>query len=129
MNVSATSSSRLVKRFRHGTHSVFHCRTTPVPQWSPTPMTTTEDQTSPPQLTMHPTLLEKLRLGTPTPHHVQFSTINSKQSRSATNTDLLKIHQTSPFPKLPAYFNSPSTVNESQITTEQGIIILRAHSV
>lgn len=124
MNVSASSSSRLVKRLRHGTHPVFHCRTTPVPpQWSPTPLTTTEDQTSPPRLTMHPTLLEKLRLGTPTPHHIHFSTINSKQSGSATKTDLHKIHQTSPFPKLPAYFSSPSAVNESQIPTGQGSII------
>ena len=76
----------------------------------PQPPQTTTDQTSPTQTTtLHPTLLEKLRVGSPTSQHTQFSAINNKLSRKVSRDNIHAIQQTSPFPKLPAYYTNEMT--------------------
>lgn len=107
LKISAKCLPRLGKTLiRRGTHPVFHSKTTPRPQWPPTPQPTyaTTNQPSPPQPTMHPTLQQKLRLGSPTPHH-KFSAINCKTTGRTSRTDLHEIPLASPFPKLPAHFS------------------------
>ena len=65
---------------------------------------------------MHPTLLEKLRLGAPSSGHIQLSTINRSQSQHAVVEEFYRLQDSSPFPKLPPYFihstNDKLSVNE-----------------
>ena len=63
-----------------------------------------EPDPSPPSALMHPTLLEKLRLGAPSSGHIQLSTINRSQSQHAVVEEFYRLQDSSPFPKLPPYF-------------------------
>ena len=98
---------------RTQTQPVARSTTTPelsqLSKWPPTPHPpcATTDRTSPPQPTMHPTLLGKLRLGSPSAKHVQYSAVNRNNSRTAT-TALHEIQQSAPFPKLPPYYTTGS---------------------
>ena len=116
MKVSAKYSSMTLSpgaRRRTKTHPVARSTTTPelsqLSKWPPTPHPpcATTDQTSPPQPTMHPTLLGKLRLGSPSAKHVQYSAVNRNNSRTAT-TALHELQQSAPFPKLPPYYTTGS---------------------
>ena len=80
-------------------------------------MNTTIDQTKPPHPTIHQTLLQKLRLGSPTHQHVQFSIINSRKTKRERASELDAIQLASPFPKLPAYFTGgvSSTVPSAEV--------------
>lgn len=53
---------------------------------------------------LHPTLLEKLRLGSPSTEHIELNTLNRYQTENDVNEAFYKLHTTSPFPKLPPYF-------------------------
>ena len=85
---------------------------TPSPQqqsasrWPPTspPPRTTTSQSSPLQPTLHPTLLEKLRLGSPSEHHMQWSAINRSSDGVAASRQLHELQSSAPFPKLPPYY-------------------------
>ena len=68
-----------------------------------------EPDPSPPSALMHPTLLEKLRLGAPTSGHIQLSTLNKSQSQHAVVDEFYRLQDSSPFPKLPPYFIHSTT--------------------
>lgn len=59
---------------------------------------------SSPSALIHPTLLEKLRIGTPTEGHQQLCTLNNPQNESSIVDQLYTLQTTSPFPKLPSYY-------------------------
>ena len=68
-----------------------------------------EPDPSPPSALIHPTLLEKLRLGAPTSGHIQLSTLNKSQSQHAVVDEFYRLQDSSPFPKLPPYFIHSTT--------------------
>lgn len=78
-----------------------------VSRWPPTspPPRTTTSQTSPLQPTLHPTLLEKLRLGSPSEQHMQWSAINRSSDRETASRQLHELQSSAPFPKLPPYYS------------------------
>lgn len=53
---------------------------------------------------MHPVLLEKMRLGSPSSSHIKLSTLNADQSQQDIIETFYNLHKTSPFPKLPPYY-------------------------
>ena len=58
----------------------------------------------PPSALLHPTLLEKMRLDSPTPAHMHLTTLNRQQTEEEINDTLYGLQETAPFPKLPLYF-------------------------
>jgi hypothetical protein len=58
----------------------------------------------PPSSLLHPTLLEKMRLNSPTSAHMELTTLNRQQTENEINETLYNLQEASPFPKLPPYF-------------------------
>ena len=58
----------------------------------------------PPSSILHPTLLEKMRLGSPSQAHRHLSTINSTQTNNAISETLYGLQDNAPFPRLPPYY-------------------------
>ena len=58
----------------------------------------------PPDSLIHPVLLEKMRLGSPSTSHTQLSTLNSDQSQQGIHEAFYDLHKTNPFPRLPPYY-------------------------
>lgn len=58
----------------------------------------------PPTALLHPTLIEKMRLGSPSTAHMDLSTLNKHQTENEINETFYGLQRASPFPKLPAYF-------------------------
>ena len=58
----------------------------------------------PPDSLIHPILLEKMRLGSPSSSHIQLSTLNSNQSQQDISEAFYDLHKTTPFPRLPPYY-------------------------
>lgn len=65
--------------------------------------------TPPPSALMHPTLLEKMRLGTPTSGHIHLCTVNRSQSQTVARDEFYRLQDASPFPRLPPYYVHSST--------------------
>lgn len=65
----------------------------------------------PPTSLLHPTLLEKMRLGSPSNAHVHLSTLNRHQTENEISETFYKLHDASPFPKLPPYFVHKSNLD------------------
>ena len=86
---------------------------TPIPVPLATPIPTSTSVPTPTAL-LHPTLMEKLRLGSPTPAHTDLSTLNRYQTESEINRTLYGLQETSPFPKLPPYFVHPSETESAR---------------
>ncbi len=58
----------------------------------------------PPTALLHPSLMEKLRLGSPTSAHMDLATLNRYQTDNEISKILYGLQEASPFPKLPPYF-------------------------
>lgn len=58
----------------------------------------------PPTSLLHPTLLEKMRLDSPSTAHMHLSTRNKQQTDNEINETFYKIQNAAPFPKLPPFF-------------------------
>ena len=58
----------------------------------------------PPSSLLHPTLLEKMRLGSPSSAHIQLSTLNRAQSNRSISETFYGLQDTAPFPRLPPYY-------------------------
>lgn len=58
----------------------------------------------PPDSLIHPILLEKMRLGSPSSSHIQLSTLNINQSQQDISEAFYDLHRTTPFPRLPPYY-------------------------
>ncbi len=75
------------------------------PQIKPSsPPPANQPHLSAPSSLLHPTLLEKMRLDSPTIAHMRLSTRNQRQSPHEMNQTLYKLQSDAPFPKLPPYF-------------------------
>ena len=68
--------------------------------------------TSPPSALIHPTLLEKMRLGSPTPSHIHLSAMNRTQH--AVMDEFYRLQDSSPFPRLPPYYVHSSSMAENE---------------
>ena len=58
----------------------------------------------PPSSLLHPTLLEKMRLDSPSSAHIQLSTLNRGQSNQVISETLYSLQDSAPFPRLPPYY-------------------------
>ena len=58
----------------------------------------------PPSSLLHPTLLEKMRLGSPSSAHIQLSTLNRGQNNQIISEALYSLQDSAPFPRLPPYY-------------------------
>lgn len=71
----------------------------------------------PPSALLHPTLMEKMRLNSPTSAHMHLNTLNRQQTENEINETLYGLQEAAPFPKLPPYFvhrpEGESTQDES----------------
>lgn len=88
---------------------------------STSPATTTHPiLTPPPSLVppltalLHPTLLEKMRLGSPSTAHTDLSTLNRYQTDNEINETFYQLQKASPFPKLPVYFVHQSAPGDTE---------------
>lgn len=73
----------------------------------------------PPSSLLHPTLLEKMRLGSPSSAHIQLSTLNRTQSEQAISETLYGLQNTAPFPRLPPYYVHKPTDSDTDQRTRQ----------
>ena len=92
---------------------------TPSPVPVPIPLAT---PIAPPTSLLHPSLMEKLRLGSPTPAHMDLTTLNRHQSENEINKTLYGLQEMSPFPKLPPYFVHPSEEGGSREDSERSTL-------
>ena len=60
--------------------------------------------TPPPSSLLHPTLLEKMRLGSPSSAHIHLSTLNRPQSSQSISETFYSLQDSAPFPRLPPYY-------------------------
>ena len=60
---------------------------------------------------LHPALLEKMRLSSPSSAHVHLSTLNRHQTENEISETFYDLQNVSPFPKLPPYFVHKSNFN------------------
>ena len=84
----------------------------------------------PPSSLLHPTLLEKLRLGSPSSAHIHLSTINREQSNQSISETFYGLQDSAPFPRLSPYYihkptdtdiHRPSSIGARMDTTTDGV--------
>ena len=64
---------------------------------------------------LHPALLEKMRVGSPSSAHMLLSTLNRQQSEKEIRDTLYELQKVAPFPNLPPYF-----IHKSEFSGQEG---------
>lgn len=91
-------------------------------------LTSTPPALPPPLALLHPTLLEKMRLDSPTPAHMHLTTLNRQQTEEEISDTLYGLQETAPFPKLPLYFVHQDESGGDASITERKLSIEEAES-